>query len=607
MEFVKGPDFPTGGIIYNIKEIKEAYATGKGRIVMRGEAEIVENKNGYFSIIVSSVPYLVNKATLIEKIADLVREKKLEGVKDLRDESNKEGVRVVIDLKKDAYPKKILNNLYEHTQLQESFHVNMVALVDGLQPRVLTLKGALEEFIKYRREVVRRRTEFELERAKDRAHILEGLCLALDKIDAVIKTIRASKDKDVAKANLMSKFKLSERQAVAILEMRLQSLANLERLKIEGELAEKKQLIKELESILKSQQKIMGVISDELAKIVERFGDERKTKVVKSAVGEMTAEDLIPNEAAIVTITHDGYIKRLSPDTFKAQGRGGKGVIGLTTKEEDQVEHFFSTNTHTDLMFFTTRGRVFQLKTYEIPPASRTAKGQNIVNFLQLGPEEKVSSVLPGEDFGSFKFFVMVTKNGVIKKVEIDKFAKVRRSGLIALKLKGADTLEWVRMSSGNDDIMLISLHGQAIRFKEKLLRPMGRNAAGVRGMRLRKGDEIVGMDLVSEGKAQPSEQLLTVMANGFGKRTKLTEYKAQGRGGTGVKTAQITEKTGTISSAMIVDNKNEKEDLIIISRMGQVIRLPLGTVNSSGRATQGVRLMRFKDPKDQISNVVLI
>ena len=607
MEFVKGPDFPTGGIIYNIKEIKEAYATGKGRIVMRGEAEIVENKNGYFSIIVGSVPYLVNKATLIEKIADLVREKKLEGVKDLRDESNKEGVRVVIDLKKDAYPKKILNNLYEHTQLQESFHVNMVALVDGLQPRVLTLKGALEEFIKYRREVVRRRTEFELERAKDRAHILEGLCLALDKIDAVIKTIRASKDKDVAKANLMSKFKLSERQAVAILEMRLQSLANLERLKIEGELAEKKQLIKELESILKSQQKIMGVISDELAKIVERFGDERKTKVVKSAVGEMTAEDLIPNEAAIVTITHDGYIKRLSPDTFKAQGRGGKGVIGLTTKEEDQVEHFFSTNTHTDLMFFTTRGRVFQLKTYEIPPASRTAKGQNIVNFLQLGPEEKVSSVLPGEDFGSFKFFVMVTKNGVIKKVEIDKFAKVRRSGLIALKLKGADTLEWVRMSSGNDDIMLISLHGQAIRFKEKLLRPMGRNAAGVRGMRLRKGDEIVGMDLVSEGKAQPSEQLLTVMANGFGKRTKLTEYKAQGRGGTGVKTAQITEKTGTISSAMIVDNKNEKEDLIIISRMGQVIRLPLGTVNSSGRATQGVRLMRFKDPKDQISNVVLI
>ncbi len=607
MEFVKGPDFPTGGVIYDIREIKAAFATGKGKIVMRGEAEISELKNGQFVIIITSVPYQVNKASMIERMAELVRDKKIEGIKDIRDESNKDGVRIVIELKKDTYPKKILNNLYKYTQLQESFHVNMLALVDGIQPRVLTLKTALEEYIKYRKEVVRKRTQFDLDKAKDRAHILEGLCIALDKIDAVIKVIRASKDKDVAKTNLMQKFKLTERQAVAILEMRLQNLANLERLKIEGELKEKNALIKELESILKSPAKITKVISDDLEAMGEKYGDERRTKVVKSAVGEMSTEDLIPNESTIVTITHDGYIKRLSPDTFKSQGRGGKGVIGLTTKEEDEVEHFFSTNTHNDLMFFTSRGRVFQLKTYEIPQASRTAKGQNIVNFLQLGPEEKVSSVLTGEDFSAFKFFIMVTRAGVIKKVEIEKFSNVRRSGLIALKLKGDDTLEWVKMSAGNDDIMLISHDGQAIRFKEKMLRPMGRNASGVRGMRLRKGDTIVGMDLVADGKAKPSEQLMTVMANGFGKRTKLSEYKVQGRGGSGIKTAQITSKTGPISAAMVVDGSREKEDLIIISKMGQVIRLPIGSVNSSGRATQGVRLMRFKDAKDQISSVVLI
>jgi len=607
MEFVKGPDFPTGGVIYDIKEITAAYATGKGRIVMRGEAEIVENRSGQYQIIITSIPYQVNKATMVEKMADLVREKKVEGIKDLRDESNKAGVRVVIDLKKDAYPKKILNNLYKHTQLQDSFHVNMVALVDSIQPRVLTLKTALEEYIKYRKEVVRRRAQYDLDRAQERAHILEGLHLALNKIDAVIKVIKASKDREIAKVNLIKQFKLSERQSVAILEMRLQALANLERLKIETELAEKRKLIGELTALLKSPQKITGIITDELAQLVEKYGDDRKTKVIKSAVGEMSAEDLIPNESAVVTITHDGYIKRMSPDMFKAQGRGGKGVMGMTTKEEDDVEHFFSTNTHSDLMFFTTRGRVFQLKTYEIPQASRTAKGQNIVNFLQLGPEEKVSSVLPGEDLTAFKYFVMVTKKGLIKKVDIAKFVKVRRSGLIALKLKGEDTLEWVRLSSGNDDVVLISRAGQAIRFKEKLLRPMGRNAVGVRGMRLKKEDTIIGMDLVVDGKASPSEQLLTVMDNGFGKRTKLTEYKSQGRGGSGVKTAHVTAKTGAIASAMIVDSKREKEDLIIISSKGQVIRLPLGTVNVTGRATQGVRLMRFKDPKDSVANVILI
>jgi DNA gyrase subunit A len=607
MTHVTGPDFPTGGIIYDIKEIKAAYATGKGRVVMRGEAEITEIKNNQFQIVITSIPYQVNKATMIERMAELVRDKKLEGIKDLRDESNKEGVRVVIDLKKDAYPKKILNNLYKHTQLQDSFHVNMLALVDGIQPRVLTLKIALEEYLKYRKDVIRRRTQFDLDKAKDREHILMGLKIALDKIDAVIKTIKASKDKEVAKTNLMKKFKLSERQAIAILEMRLQNLANLERLKIDTELKEKRALIKALESILSSPKKIMEVINQEVKELGEKFGDQRRTKVIKSAVGEMSSEDLIPNEPAVVTITHDGYIKRMSPDTFKAQSRGGKGVMGMTTKEEDDVEHFFSTNTHTDLMFFTTRGRVFQLKTYEIPPASRTAKGQNIVNFLQLGPEEKVSSVLPGEDFSSYKYFVMVTKRGLMKKIDIEKIAKVRRSGLIALKLKEDDTLEWVKMSSGTDDVVLVTKQGQAIRFKEKMLRSMGRNAAGVKGIRLKSADEIIGLDIVTGGKASPSEQLLTVMANGFGKKTKLSEYKVQGRGGSGVKTAHITTKTGPISAAMVVDGKREKEDLIIISSKGQVIRLPIGSVNTSGRATQGVRLMRFKDSKDEVANVVLI
>lgn len=607
MEHVKGPDFPTGGFIYDVREIEGAYATGKGKIVMRGEAEIIEAKDGHFKIIITSIPYQVNKAAMIERIAELVRDKKVEGVRDLRDESSKEGVRIVVDLKKDAYPKKILNNLYQHTQLQESFGVNMLALVDGIQPRVLTLKTALEEYIKFRKDVVRRRTQFDLDRAKERAHILEGLAMALDKIDAVIRTIKASRDREVAKGNLMKRFKLSERQAVAILEMRLQTLANLERMKVIDELKEKRALIRELTEILKTPKKIVDIIAREVQLLRDKYGDERRTKVIKSAVGEMSAEDLIPNEPTIVTVTHDGYIKRIPPDVFKAQGRGGKGVTGMTTKEEDEVRHFFSTHTHNDLMFFTTRGRVFQLKTYEIPQATRTAKGQNIVNFLSLGPEERISAVLPGEDFSSFKYFVMVTRKGLIKKVDISRFTKVRRSGLIALKLKSDDTLEWVKLSTGSDDIVIVSEAGQAIRFKEKMLRPMGRNAAGVRGIRLRKGDHVVGMDLVGGGRASPTEQLLTVMAHGFGKRTALSEYKVQGRGGIGVKTAHITGKTGSIAAAMIIDGKREQEDIIIVSAKGQVIRIKLGSVNVSGRATQGVRLMRFKDEKDSIANVVLI
>jgi DNA gyrase subunit A len=607
LNHVTGPDFPTGGVIYDQEAIKTAYATGRGGIVMRGEAEITENKVGQFQIVVSSIPFQVNKANLIEKIAHLVKDKKIDGIKDLRDESDKDGVRIVVDLKKDAYPKKILNNLYKHTQLQETFHVNVLALVDGLQPRVLTLKDILEEYIKHRQDVVIRRTKFDLDKAKDRAHILEGLKKALDKIDAVIKTIKASKDKEIAKANLIKKFKLSERQAVAILEMKLQSLANLERMKLENELKDKLKLIKELEAILKSKTKVLKIIKDELAALRDKFADDRRTKVVKSAIDKMTTEDLIPNEAAIITMTHDGYIKRVDPENFKTQSRGGKGVMGLTTKEQDEVKFFFTTNTHADLMFFTSRGRVFQLKAYEVPPQSRTAKGQNIVNFLQLAPEENVSSILQSEDFAAFKYFVMITKNGIIKRVAMDQFNNVRRSGLLSIKLKENDALKWVRPSSGKDDIVLVTLQGQSIRFKESKVRAMGRSAAGVHGIRLKGEDEIVGMDLIPDGKASSDEQLLVVMTHGYGKRTGLKEYKVQGRGGSGIKTAQVTAKTGQIRSAGIVSKNMENEDMIIISKKGQVIRTPVKTVSTLGRATQGVRLMRFKDPEDEVSSVTFI
>lgn len=607
MNIVKGPDFPTGGMIYNIEDIRTAYATGRGGIVMRGEADIIESKAGQYQIIISSVPFQVNKANLLEKIAQLVKDKKLEGIKDLRDESDRDGVRVVIDLKKEAYPNKILNNLYKHTQLQEKFHVNMLALIDGIQPRVLTLQGILEEYIKHRQVVIARRTQFDLEKAKDRAHILEGLKKALDKIDAVIKTIRASKDKDIAKVNLMKQFKLSERQSVAILEMKLQSLANLERMKIENELKEKLQLIKELEAILRNKTKILSIIKTELKEIRDKFADERKTKVIKSAIGKMETKDLIPNEATVITMTHDGYIKRLSPENFRTQSRGGKGVMGLTTKEQDEVQTFMSTSTHADLMFFTTRGRVFQLKAYEVPQQSRTSKGQNIVNFLQLSPEEKVSSIIQSEDFKVFKYFVMLTKYGVIKRVEVSQFYNVRHSGLIAMKLKGDDVLNWIRTSSGKDDIILATAKGQAIRFREKDVRAMGRSASGVRAIRLKKDDVIVGVDLITDGKSISDEQLMVVMSHGFGKRTAVASYKVQGRGGSGIKTAQVTEKTGNIASAKIVSGKAENEDMIIISKKGQVIRLPIKSVNVLGRATQGVRLMRFKDTDDKVSSVTLV
>ena len=607
MEFVTGPDFPTGGIIYNIDEIKSAYATGKGSIVIRGRAEIVEDKKDRFNIIISEIPYQVNKATMIENIANLVKEKKLDGIRDLRDESDKDGVRVVIELKKDAYPKKVLNALYKQTQLQTSFHVNMLALIDGIQPKVLTLKMVLEEFIKHRQEVVKRRTQFDLNKAKDRAHILEGLVLALHDIDKVIAIIKKSKDREEAKKNLVKKFKLSEIQALAILEMKLQQLAGLERVKVETELKEKKALIKELTAILKDPKKILSIIKKELKELKDKYGDERRTKVIKSAVGKFSAEDLIPNEATVIMVTRDGYIKRMPPDTFRAQSRGGKGVIGLTTKEEDMVEHFFTTNTHADLMFFTTRGRVFKLKAYEVPSGSRQAKGQAIVNFLQLAPEEKVSSILSLDEMSSYKNLVMVTNNAFIKRVSFESFSNVRRSGLIAIKLKEGDALQWVKPSSGKDNIVILTAHGQAIRFKESDVREMGRAAAGVRGIRLKGDDTVVGMDILDNGTVGSTEQLLVVMANGYGKRTKLNAYKIQHRGGTGIRTAKITDKTGPIINGFIVDAKREKEDIVIISEKGQVIRLKIKQVNVIGRDTQGVRLMKFKDKEDKAAKLTFV
>ena len=607
MEFVKGPDFPTGGIIYNKKDIETAYATGRGGIVLRAKADIQETKTGLFNIIISEIPYQVNKSTLVEKIATLVQEKKIEGIKDLRDESNKDGVRVVVELKKDSYPKKVLNALFKMTELQTTFHVNTLALVDGIQPRVLNLKSVLEEHIKHRQEVVRRRTEFDLARAKERAHILEGLKKALDKIDAVIATIRKSKDKEEAKLNLMKKFDFTDRQTTAILEMRLQQLANLEQQKIEDELKEKKKFIDECETILKSPKKILDIIEKEIKEIKEKYGEDRKTQIIAHGVKEFSTEDLIPNEPTIIMTTRDGYIKRIPPDTFKTQGRGGKGVIGVTTKEEDVVDQLISTNTHDNMLFFTSRGRVFQMMAYDVPAASRTSKGQAIVNFLQLAPNEKLSAVLSVTDMSKYKFLVMVTNKGTIKKSSLEDFNNVRRSGLIALKLKEDEMLEWVRPSVGKDEIILVTSGGQAIRFKEANVRPMGRTASGVRGMRLKGSDRIVGMDVISpELVSRKVLELLVVSENGLGKRTHIAEYKVQGRGGSGIKTMSVTPKTGKIISMSVINN-TEECDLMAISVKGQVIRTPLNTVSTLGRATQGVRIMRFKEEGDKVASMTLL
>ncbi|MEN9558036.1 MAG: hypothetical protein RL141_405 [Candidatus Parcubacteria bacterium] len=607
MQYVKGPDFPTGGIIYDKKEILNAYATGKAGIVMRAKTEIVEEKSGAFRIIISEIPYQVNKATLLEKIAMLVQEKKIEGIRDLRDESAKGEVRIVVEMKKDAYPKKVLNQLFKMSQLQETFHVNMLALVDGVVPRVLPLKSMLEEYVKHRQVIVRKRTEYDLARATDRAHILEGLRIALININEVIETIKKSKDKDEAKVNLIKKFKLSDAQTMAILEMRLSALANLERLKVEQEYNEKMELIKELESILKSVKKMLDIIKKEVLGLKETYGDDRRTQVISHAVGEFSMEDLVPDEPTIVMLTADGYIKRLPPDTFRSQHRGGKGVAGLTTKEEDQVEALFSTNTHADLMFFTSRGRVFQLKAYDVPQGSRTSKGQAIVNFLQLAPGEKVTTTLATDEMEGEKYLVMVTEQGTVKKTGLEEFANVRSNGLIAIKLKDGDSLLWVKPTTGVDEISLVTKNGQSIRFKESDVRAMGRTAAGVRGVTLKKGDTVVGMDVINAAVAKKGQlELFTIAENGLGKRTNLTEYKLQGRGGSGIRTMHVSAKTGPVVAAYI-SGQDDDRDLMIISKKGIVLRTPFKSVPSLGRDTQGVRVMRFKEEGDMVSGVTFL
>ena len=586
MEYIQGPDFPTGAVIYGADDIRQAYTTGRGRIDMRAVAEIEERKGGH-RIVVTEVPYQVNKALLIEKIADLVHAKRIEGVSDLRDESDRNGIRVVVDLKRDSYPNKVLNQLYQHTDLQKSFHMNMLALTPELEPRVMTIKDVLGHYIAHREIVVRRRAEYELARAQERSHVLEGLLIALKRIDAVIKTIRASKDRQVAHTNLVKKFKLSDIQAKAILEMQLQRLAALERKQIEDEHKELQKQIKELKALLASVEKIRGVIRTELGELVEKYGDERRTVVKKPPLGRMEAMDLVPDEEVFITLSAANYIKRLPLATYKTQGRGGKGVIGTSNKAEDVVEHMVATSTHTSVLFFTNRGRVFQLKAHEIPAASRTARGAAIVNVLQLAPGEKVTSLIPVGENGDGDFLFMATKSGFVKKTKLGDFANVRASGLIAIDLTKEDELKWVRVTTGKDDILMVTKQGSAIRFSESEVRPMGRTARGVQGMRVKVDDELIGMEVVAKDR-----DLLVVSEAGLGKRTPIDNYPKHRRRGGGVKTAKVTAKTGPLVTARAIGP--ETEELVFSSAGGQVIRIPATAVPKLSRATQGVRLMRL-------------
>src|SRR3989339_57044 len=599
-EFVQGPDFPTGGIIYDRKEIITAYSQGKGSILIRGKADIVEKKDGQQRIVITEIPYQVLKSSLVEEMAKLVSEKKIEGIKDIRDLSDREGMRIIIDIKRGFQPNRILNRLYKFTNLQKTFHLNLLALVDGIQPEILSLAEVLKYFIGHREEVVTRRTKFELEKAKDRAHILEGLMIALKNIDEVIKTIKKSADKEEAKTNLIKKFKLSEKQAVAILEMRLQTLAGLERKKIEDELKEILELIKELLAILKSPERLKSIIKKEFVELKEKYGDKRRTKVIKGKLGEITEVDLVPLEETIVTLTTGGYIKRINPATYKIQKRGGKGIMGMKTMQDDIVEHFLAASTHDNLMFFTNSGKVLQTQVYEIPEGARVARGRGVMNFLELSAEEKVLSLVPRTKDDPAKFLVMVTKNGRIKKTALNEFENVRKSGIIAIKLEKGDALKKVVKTTGEDDIILATKNGTSIRFKEKDIRPMGRGAAGVKGLRLKGGDEVIGMDVIS--KKEGKQYLLIVMENGYGKRTEISQYKTQGRGGSGVKAAKITGKTGPIVMSCIIEGTADEEDLIVISQQGQVIRTSVKSISVLGRATQGVRIMRLEE-KDKVAS----
>ena len=590
MKHVKGPDFPTGAEVYGGAPMKQAYATGRGSVTIRAVANIEEKKNGRFSIVITEVPYGMSKEAFVEKVRELVMAKKLDHIADARDESARGKVRVVVELKKDAFPKKILNQLYKLTGLQTSFHYNVLALVDGIQPKVMGLKEILAEFIKHRQKVVRRRTEFDLMKAKERAHILEGLKIALDHIDEVIKTIRESYDD--ADKRLMDRFGLSEVQAAAILAMQLRRLQGLERDKIENELKELHELIAKLEAILASEQAILDVIKEELLAMKEKYGDPRRSKIINHELGKFAEEDLIPDEESVVLLTAQGYVKRVLQNDFKKQNRGGKGRRGMTTKEEDVIDTIILANSHDYLLFFTNQGRIFRIKAYEIPQSSLVAKGTASVNLLSLHPEEKITSVIKqGTEAGEDGYLFMATTKGTIKKTSLKDYANIRTNGLITIKLDDGDELRWVRGTTGENDIIISTSAGQAVRFNEKDVRPMGRAARGVRGVRLRPNDTVVGMDVVSDPENQ---KLIVISTKGYGKMTAATNFPPHKRGGVGVKVAAITSKTGPIAAVHTLDP--EAKEIIMMSTDGQAIRVAVKDIPTLGRATQGVRVMRLND-----------
>lgn len=600
LKHVKGPDFPTGAIVYGGAPMWQAYQTGRGSVTIRAVANIEETKRGRHRIVVTEMPYAVNKATLIEKIAELVKEKKITSISDLRDESARGNVRVVIELKKDAYPKKVLNQLYKLTALQTNFHYNMLALVDGKQPRILGLRDILSEFVKHRRSVVRRRTEFELKKAEARAHILEGYKIALDHIDEVIKTIRASKTQEEAEKSLIAKFGLSEIQAKAILAMQLRRLTGLEREAIENELRELLALIEKLKGILADEQEILNIIKNELIEMKEKYGDQRRSKMINHELGKFSDEELIPEEDSVVLLTSENYIKRTLASDYRKQNRGGKGKRGMTTKETDVIEHMIPAGTHDWLLFFTNRGRVFRLKAYEVPAASLQAKGVAAVNLLQLQPEEKITAIIKFEkDAKDDGYLFMATVKGTIKKTPVKDYANIRTNGLIAIKLDDGDELRWIKRSSGNDDILISTSAGQAIRFNEKDARSMGRAARGVRGVRLRPNDSVVGMDIANDDRT-----LLVISENGYGKATKISNFPSHKRGGVGIKAAVVTAKTGPIISVKTIHQ--DDVEALLVSTQGQTIRVSLKDIPLLGRTTQGVRIMKTSND-DSVASVGLM
>ncbi|HJX59527.1 DNA gyrase subunit A [Candidatus Woesebacteria bacterium RBG_19FT_COMBO_47_8] len=611
IKIIPAPDFPTGATIYDANSLKEVYATGRGKISVRGVAEIKEGKKGRQQIVITEIPYQVNKAEMVAKIADLVREKKIVGIADLRDESDKDGMTVVVELKRDAKPKSVLNNIYKHTRLQTTFPANFVALVDGT-PHTLNLKQIITEYIKHRQKVVIRRTIYELTEAKKRAHILEGLKIALDNLDAVIKTIRASRTQEDAKANLIKKFGLTDIQSTAILDMQLRRLAALEREKIEKEYAEIKKLIDSLTLVLRDPKKVLEIIVKEISALKEKYGDERRTKIYKAAIGEFSEEDLVPKEETLITVTRTGYIKRVPRGTYKAQRRGGKGVIGMTTKEEDEISHLLTASTHDLILFFTDRGRVFGAKAWEIPESSRQAKGQALVNFLNLEQGEEIRSILPLAKDGGGKHLIMATALGVVKKTPLSQYENLRTSGLIAIRLRSGDALVSAHITKGDDHIILVTKKGKAIRFPEVNARPMGRATSGVSGMRMEPGDNVISMEVfpaklakVSDKRRKVFRDVLTISQKGLGKRTPVHLFPVQRRAGKGVKGAVVNDRTGNLSAVLMVNEKMEQ--VIITSKAGQVIKLPLKNIPRLGRATQGVILMRFAAKSDLVAAAAVL